>query len=213
MSCCRLTRLPAALRDLGRAQLRAGDAEAATATLRRALRIVGGDAAVRRELYDELTELFTQHNELDGWITELQQREPPSHERWMLLGRLLAAAGRTDDAVEATRRAVALRPNDIDGHIALIQLLTQAARLDELLAARRRLVAAAPRSPQYVIDLADDLTRAGRRPEALVALAQASARAVELTEPQVTAGVVGVELHRVGRGVEGLFVAVQRERV
>jgi tetratricopeptide (TPR) repeat protein len=169
--------LPAALRDLGRAQLRAGDAEAATATLRRALRIVGGDAAVRRELYDELTELFTQRNELDGWITELQQREPPSHERWMLLGRLLAARGRTDDAIAATRRAVALRPNDIDGHIALIQLLTQAARLDELLAARRRLVAAAPRSPQYVIDLADDLTRAGRRPEALVALAQASARA------------------------------------
>jgi tetratricopeptide (TPR) repeat protein len=169
--------LPAALRDLGRAQLRAGDAEAAMATLRRALRIVGGDAAVRRELYDELTELFTQRNDLDGWITELQQREPPSHERWMLLGRLLAARGRTDDAVEATRRAVALRPNDIDGHIALIQLLTQAARLDELLAARRRLVAAAPRSPQYVIDLADDLTRAGRRPEALQALAQASARA------------------------------------
>ncbi|MFO0629117.1 MAG: tetratricopeptide repeat protein [Polyangiales bacterium] len=169
--------LPAALRDLGRAQLRAGDAAAAATTLRRALRIVGGDAAVRRELYDELTELYTQRNDLEGWITELQQREPPSHERWMLLGRLLAARGRTDDAVEATRRAIALRPNDIDGHIALIQLLTQAARLDELVAARRRLVAAAPRSPQYVIDLADDLNRAGHRAEALQALAQASARA------------------------------------
>lgn len=169
--------LPASLRDLGRAQLRAGDADAALVTLRRALRIVGGDVGVRRELYDEITEIYTQRNELDGWITELQTREPPSHEKWMLLGRLLAARGRTDEAIAATRRAVDLRPREIDGHIALIQLLTQAARLDELLVARRRLVAAAPRSPQYVTDLADDLLRTGRRAEALQLLAQASARA------------------------------------
>lgn len=168
--------LPPALRDLGRAQLRAGDADGALASFRRALSLSASDAGLRRELYDEITEVYTQRNDLAGWITRLQRDEPPSRERWMLLGRLLAEQGRTDDAIAATRRAVDLRPQDVDGHVALIQLLTQSARLDELLAARRRLVAAAPRNPQYVIDLADDLVRTGHRAEALQLLAQASAR-------------------------------------
>ncbi len=168
--------LPPVLRDLGRAQLRAGQTEAAERTLRRALSLAGSDAGVRRELYDELTEVFARTQRLDVWVAELTRGGANTYERAMLLGRLLADQGRADAADSAYQRAIALRPQEVDAHLARIQLLAQSGQMEALLAARRRLVAAAPRNPVYVIDLADELVRAGRRDEALAALTAASAR-------------------------------------
>ncbi len=168
--------LPPVLRDLGRAQLRAGQAEAAERTLRRGLGLAGGDAGVRRELYDELTEVFARTQRLDAWVAELSRGGATTYERAMLLGRLLGDQGRADAADAAYQRAIALRPQEVDAHLARIQLLAQSGQVEALLAARRRLVAAAPRNPAYVVDLADELVRAGRRDEALAALNAASAR-------------------------------------
>jgi tetratricopeptide (TPR) repeat protein len=169
--------LPPVLRDLGRAQMQVGQLDDALVTFRRALALAGAGTGVRRELLDDLTELHTRRHDLDAWVTELAQQGGASWERLMLLGRLHAEQGRSEQAIAAYRRAAALRPGDIDALVQLVQLLAQSARFDELIAARRRLAAAAPRNPAYVTDLADDLVRAGRRAEALAALAQASARA------------------------------------
>ena len=169
--------LPPVLRDLGRAQMQVGQLDEALVTFRRALALAGAGTGVRRELLDDLTELHTRRHDLDAWVTELAQQGGASWERLMLLGRLHAEQGRSEQAIAAYRRAAALRPGDIDALVQIVQLLAQSARFDELIAARRRLAAAAPRNPAYVTDLADDLVRAGRRAEALAALAQASARA------------------------------------
>jgi len=169
--------LPPVLRDLGRAQLRAGQSEAAERTLRRALSLAGSDAGVRRELYDELTEVFARTQRLDVWVAELSRTGATTYERAMLLGRLHGDQGRADAADAAYQRAIALRPQEVDAHLARIQLLAQSGQMEALLAARRRLVAAAPRNPVYVVDLADELVRAGRREEALAALTAASGRA------------------------------------
>lgn len=168
--------LPPVLRDLARAQMQADRLDEALATLNRALRIAGADAGVRRELYDDMTELRTRRHELDAWVRELSEGTA-SVDRMMLLGRLHAEQGRFDQAIAAYRRAIALSPASVDAHVQLVQLLAQGARFEELLAARRRLVEVAPRNPAYVTDLADELVRAGRRAEALELLARASSRA------------------------------------
>lgn len=169
--------LPAVLRSLGRAQLQSGHTDEALATFRRALSLSGTDGTVTRELYDDLTEVYRRRNELPLWITSLERNRSNGHALQMLLGRLHAEEGHTDQAIASYRRAVASRPTDIDAHIALIQLLTQTARLDELIAARRALIAAAPHNPTYVTDLAEELSRRGRRTEALQLLHRASMRA------------------------------------
>lgn len=169
--------LPPVLRDLARAQMQADRLDDALATLRRALRIAGADSGARRELYDDMTELRTRRHELDAWVHELESDGGATAERMMLLGRLHAEQGRFDQAISAYRRAIALRPADVDAHVQLVQLLSQGGRLDEVIAARRRLVEVAPRNPAYVTDLADELVRGGRRAEALDLLARASARA------------------------------------
>ncbi|MBI5517225.1 MAG: tetratricopeptide repeat protein [Deltaproteobacteria bacterium] len=169
--------LPPVLRDLARAQLEAGQLDACLATLRRALGLAGGDAGVRRELYDLLREAHVRLHDVEAWVAELERAGAGDFDRAMLLARLHDELGHGDAAVAALRRAITLRPADIDAHVRLVQLLTQLARLDELLTARRRLVAIAPRNPDYVLDLAEELMRRGQRVEALRVLAQASARA------------------------------------
>jgi tetratricopeptide (TPR) repeat protein len=169
--------LPPVLRDLGRAQMQMNQFDEALASFRRALALAGAGTGIRRELLDDLTELYSRRNELDSWIRELERTGTQSWERQMLLGRLHAEMGHTEQAIAAWRRAAALRPGDVEALTQLVHILSQNARLDELLAVRRRLVAAAPRNPNYVVELADDLVRAGRRAEALAVLARASTRA------------------------------------
>lgn len=168
--------LPAALRDLGRARLHAGQYEAANAALRRALSLAGGDPGVRRECLEALTELYARQQRLDAWVAELG-RGPGRYEELMLLGRLQSESGHMAEARAAYERALRMRPGEVDAHLAVIQILSQSGQVEALVAARRRLVAAAPRNPTWVIDLADELFRNGRRAEALTLLRGASARA------------------------------------
>lgn len=168
--------LPAVLRDLGTAQLRAGLAVDAEATLTRAL-TAGAPPAVEVDVYEGLAEIHEQRQDLGTWIESLERSPGGSAERWAFLGRRYAALGRTDGAVRALRRAITLRPRDVDLRVQLVQALNQAGRVDEALAARRALVAAVPREVRYAVDLADELQRIGRRAEAVATLTAASRQA------------------------------------
>lgn len=168
--------LPAVLRDLGRAQLRAGMPEEAERTLLRALGS-GSTPAIATDAYEALAEIHEQRHDLGAWVASLERLPGGGAERWAFLGRRYAALGQPDGAVRSLRRAIALRPRDVDLRVQLVQALTQAGRVDEALAARRALVAAVPREVRYAVDLADELLRAGRRADAIATLTTASARA------------------------------------
>ncbi len=168
---------PAVLRQLGVAQLRAGRPAEAEATLRRALVGSASSPALERDVYEALAEIHEQRQDLGEWVASLERLPGATAERWAFLGRRYGTLGQVDAAVRTLRRALALRPRDVDLHVALVQSLTQAGRIDEALAARRSLAAAVPREVRYVIDLAEDLARAGRRAEAIATLMTAGQRA------------------------------------
>lgn len=168
---------PAVLRQLGLAQLRAGRPEEAEATLRRALAGAASSPTVEREVYDALAEIHEQRQDLGAWVAALERQPGATAERWSFLGRQYAALGQVDGSVRTLRRALSMRPRDVDLHVSLIQVLTQAGRVDEALAARRSLVAAVPNEVRYAVDLADDLARGGRRADAIATLTAASHRA------------------------------------
>ncbi len=168
--------LPAVLRDLGRAQLRAGMPDEAERTLLRAMG-AGSTPAIEIDAYEALAEIHEQRQDLGAWVASLERQPGGGVERWAFLGRRYAALGQSDGAVRALRRAITLRPGDVDLRVQLVQALTQAGRVDEALAARRALVAAVPREVRYAVDLADELMRGGRRADAIATLTTASARA------------------------------------
>jgi tetratricopeptide (TPR) repeat protein len=171
--------LPPVLRDLGRAYAGANQHERAIETYRRALRIAGSDAGVRRELYEAMTESFVALNQLGLWIQELERDSSGGdrHDRAMLLGRLYDQAGNAQAAVRAYQRAIAARPTDVDAHRAIAQLYRRQGLRELEIAAYRRLVQLAPREMDWVIELAELLVNAGRRDEAFRMLADTSRRA------------------------------------
>jgi tetratricopeptide (TPR) repeat protein len=168
---------PAVLRQLGLAQLRAGHPEEAEGTLRRALAGASSSPALERDVYEALAEIHEQRQDLGAWVASLERQPGASAERWAFLGRRYSALGQVDAAVRTLRRALSMRPRDVDLHVALVQALTQAGRVDEALAARRALVAAVPGEVRSAVDLADDLARAGRRADAIATLTTAGRRA------------------------------------
>lgn len=171
--------LPPVLRDLGRALAADQQYDEALGVHRRALALAGADAGVRRELYDAITEVHVARNTLPAWITELEHMGggTDAHVRAMLLGRLHEQAGNPGSAITAYRRAVALRPGELDGHVRLAQLYHQQGMRGDEVATYRRLVVLSPRDPRVAVDLADLLLVQGQRDEAFRILAQASARA------------------------------------
>lgn len=171
--------LPPVLRDLGRAYAGNNQYDEALASYRRALALAGSDAGIRRELYDAMTEVYTARNALPEWIAELERMGAgrDAYDRAVLLGRLHDQAGNTTAAIAAYRRALAVRPSDIDARVRIAQLFHQQGQRDEEIAEYRRLVTLAPREPRFVIELCDLLIQQGHREEAFRMLAQASARA------------------------------------
>ncbi len=170
--------LPPVLRDLGKAYAGANQHERAVEVYRRALRVAGTDAGVRRELYEAMTESFVALNQLGPWIQELERESGgDSYDRAVLLGRLHDQAGNAQSAVRAYQRAIAARPTDVDAQRAIAQLYRRQGLRDQEIAAYRRLVQLAPRETDWVIELAELLINAGRRDEAFQMLADTSRRA------------------------------------
>ena len=80
--------LASALRDLGRAQARAGETDAALATLKRGLSASGSEAAVRTELYETIAEIYRTTDRLPELVKQLEAEHPGDYARLALLGGL-----------------------------------------------------------------------------------------------------------------------------
>lgn len=162
------------LRELGQAQLAAGEVAEAIATFQRALRVSGREAGVRAEIYDGLVEAYRRGDRLAELITELEQGGGGGFEALELVARLHDELGHEEEALTAYRRALASNPRHIDTRVRLAQLLARSGRLTEVIAEYRQLIRSAPREPRFVVELAQLLMQTGQRDEALQLAARSS---------------------------------------
>ena len=170
------------LREMGRAQLDAGDANAAIATLERALRLAGQQAGVRQEIYDTLVDAYRRGERLPE-LAERLVRGGGGFETAELLGRIRDELGQETEALAAYRRALSMNPRHIDTRVRVVQLLSRSGRIDEVIREYEALIRAAPREPRFVVELAQLLMQVGRRADALRMAQQTSRRYP--TEPSV----------------------------
>ncbi len=154
------------LREMGEAQLEAGDPNAAIDTLNRALHLTGRNAGVRVEIYDTLVEAYRRGDRLPELAEELSRRGG-GFEVQELLGRIHDELGHEAEALAAYRRALASNPRHIDTRVRVIQLLSRSGRIEDVIAEYESLIRTAPREPRFVVELAQLLMQVGRREEAL----------------------------------------------
>ncbi|MFW5738771.1 MAG: tetratricopeptide repeat protein, partial [Myxococcota bacterium] len=98
--------LAPALRDLGRVLVRQRKTAEAIEVLRRALRVAGRGAGVRREVHALITEAYRAEGKLPELITLLQENPSNDFHEVVTLGLLLEETGRVDKALEVYRRAL-----------------------------------------------------------------------------------------------------------
>ncbi len=153
------------LRDMGGAQLAAGDVDGAIQTLDRALRFAGRAGGVRKEIYDALVDAYRRGDRLPELVDKLHH-EPGTFETYDLIGRLDDELGNDDEALAAYRHALRISPRDIDTRVRVVQLLSRSGHIDEVIEEYRALLRAAPREPRFVVELAQLLMQVGRRDEA-----------------------------------------------
>lgn len=155
------------LRDLGQAQLDAGDSDEAIATLERALRLAGRSSGVRVEIYEVLVEAYRRGDRLPELAESLAARGGRDFQSVELLARIHDELGNEADALTAYRRALRLNTRHIDTRVRVIQMLSRSGRLDDVVDEYRALIRVAPREPRFVVELARLLMQTGRGDEAL----------------------------------------------
>ncbi|MEZ4325939.1 MAG: HEAT repeat domain-containing protein [Polyangiales bacterium] len=162
------------LRELGQAQLAAGQVDEAIATFQRALRVAGRESGVRAEIYDGMVDAYRRSDRLADLISELEGSGQGGFEALELIARLHDELGHEEEALAAYRRALGSNPRHIDTRVRLAQLLARSGRLTEVIAEYRQLIRSAPREPRFVVELAQLLMQTGQRDEALQLAARSS---------------------------------------
>lgn len=168
--------LAPALRDLGRALAKLGKNDEATAVLHRALAAAGGQAGVRREIYDVIVEVYRASNRLRELVGELERERASDFERLTLLGGLYEETGQVDQALAAYRRALTVNGKDVATRLKVVGLLQLQGELDQAIREYQALIRAAPHNPDFVFQLAEALIQRGDRGRAVAELAQLEAR-------------------------------------
>jgi tetratricopeptide (TPR) repeat protein len=168
--------LPPVLLELSRAQLAAGDAEGALASLGRARKLAPAGSGARSEIDQALLQVYRQLERLSDLVQQLASSGALDADQTELLGRIYDELGDPAQALQAYRRALALRPHALEIRERVIAILAQQGELDSAISEYRALLRAAPREPRYVIELAKLLFASGKRPEALRLLDQTAAR-------------------------------------
>lgn len=159
--------LPPVLLELARAQLEAGRTDASVETLEQALRLAGAQAGIRAEIYDQMRTAYRRADRLPELAERLRAERSRGFEASALLGEIEDELGNDAAALEAYRRALAVRGRDIDTRRRVITLLMRSGRLDEVVTEYRALIRAAPREPRFVIELAQHLLQTDRTEEAM----------------------------------------------
>jgi len=133
-------------------------------------------------------------------------KDPLDYEGGCSLGRLLAATGHVEDALEPLEKAAARNPSHAEAQHALAQAALQVGKLEDALQPMEAWVQDSPASPQAQLDAAEVLFRAGKLKEAEGAVG----RAAKLSPSSAPAARLEAQvLYAKGDG-PGAFAALQR---
>lgn len=155
-------------------QMMLGDLDAAGVAFRRARELAPNDGGTAMFLALYLRHLG-RHDESIALVDEAIPRDPLRVDWRLLQVYLLYDAGRFQDAFEATRRVLAITPdNPVALHFLAFELRHQG-RFGESVDAIRRAIASEPERMDYRADLAYALDGDGRTDEALQSLREALA--------------------------------------
>jgi tetratricopeptide (TPR) repeat protein len=169
--------LAPALKDLGQAQAKAHENDAALATLKRALSLAGEQSALRAEVYQIITEIYRADQRLPELVKQIEGEHPGDFARLALLGGLYEETGDSARAIETYKRALAIEPRQIDLRLRMIRLLQANGDLDKAIAEYDGLIRAAPDNPQFVFEECEALLQRGDRARAMKLVTDLEARA------------------------------------
>ncbi len=155
------------LRDLGKALAKQKKMPEALKVLKRARRIAGAQAGIRREILTVLTDVYREQGKLVELIAILEAEKGRDFNRIATIGRLYEETGQVDKALETYRSALKLNTKNIDVRVRLVQLLQTAGQLDAAITEGIALIKAAPSSPAFVFQLAETYIQRGERDKAL----------------------------------------------
>jgi tetratricopeptide (TPR) repeat protein len=169
--------LAPALKELGRAQVKAHEHAAALSTLKRALVAAGDQSALRAEIYATIAEIYRADQQLPVLVKELEDEHPSDLSRLALLGGLYEEVGDGAKAIETYRRAILSNPRQVDLRLRMIRLLQANGDLDRAIAEYEGLIQAAPDNPQFVFEEGEALMQRGDRARAIRLVSELEARA------------------------------------
>jgi tetratricopeptide (TPR) repeat protein len=121
------------------------------------------------------TQAFAWRDDESLWRQELTVDPSQASARYNLAN-LLAAQGRTDEAVEQYRAVLEIAPEKVEAYVNLGETLAEAGRLEQATGYLQRAVAIAPANASARVNLGDVLAALGRKDEAKSELG----RAIEL---------------------------------
>lgn len=168
--------LAPALKDLGKAQAKAHKNRDALATLKKALRTAGQEAAVRGEIYETITEIYRADQQLPILIKQIEDEHPTDFQRLAILGALYEETGDSAKALQTYSKALAVNPRHIDLRLKVIRVLQSQGELDKAIAEYEALIRAAPNNPQFVLEQCEALMQRGDRTRALKLLTELERR-------------------------------------
>jgi cellulose synthase operon protein C len=164
------------LKDLGRAQVKAGKSAEALATLQRALATAGKEAGVRNEVYELIAEVHRKEQTLGTLVAELEKEGANDFQRLQLLGHLYEETGDGTKALATYKKALALNPKHLDLRLKVVRILQSQGEIDKAITEYESLVRAAPNNPTFVFELAEAILQRGDRARALRLLVEVEAR-------------------------------------
>ena len=116
-----------------------------------------------------------QFSDAEKLAVSITQAFPMNQFAWKVLGALLGARGRSSEAADANKKAVALSPQDAEAHLNLGNTLQELGKLDASVASYQRVIALKPDYAEAHYNLGSTLQRMGRLDEAVASYTQAVA--------------------------------------
>lgn len=188
--------LATAHNSLGNLLAVGGRAEAAIAEYRRAIELDPGLPAARANLGAALASLGRWEEALEQQrLAEHSCQEcPESAPQYQSLAHVLYRAGRPEEALDALRKAVALKPDDPELPLDLANLLAAAGRPLDALEQYRASLQRRPDHPPSLLGVADALALVGRLDEAKAAYRKALSVQPALPEAHRNLGLLELQL-------------------
>ncbi len=136
-------------------------------------------------------------------------QEFPTHQLgWKALGAIFGQIGRTDEALNANQKAVALSPDDAEAHSNLGNTLQELERLDEAKASYNNAIALEPNFAEVHSNLGNTLKELGRLDEAEASYNRAITLKPDYADAHYNLGITLQELGRLNEAVPSYTRAI-----